>query len=371
MTNAERDTVLTTIAGVNAGQVPLLVGAVEQTTNRVVEEAQRMVSLGADGIVATSQYYAISNAEETGRHIRTVAASVDVPLFVYDVPVRTHFKMPTDLLLELGGKWGGVAGLGAGLFPEGLPPAAAALVASTAVLLAVVVTVTHTALVVILGLVIWFYQRTHPQIGPSVQLWLGTIAGLLVAGMGLSLLYRAFVGGHHHDHSHGHHHHPPHEHHRDHTHPHHEDHGHLHDHSHRHADEHHDHGPPNRVTVRMLLLLGVTGGLVPCPTATIIMLLGIGANVVIGALYAVLVFSLGLALTLMTVGFFALYSRRFAARLMTAPDHNGAPSAHGHWLLNRLIPALSGLAVLALGVALTVHYLHLLRTGRALFAWLQ
>ncbi|MGP9503853.1 dihydrodipicolinate synthase family protein, partial [Specibacter sp. AOP5-B1-6] len=79
LTNDERDTVLTTIAGVNAGQVPLLVGAVEQTTNRVVEEARRMVSLGADGIVATSQYYAISNAEETGRHIRTVAASVDVP----------------------------------------------------------------------------------------------------------------------------------------------------------------------------------------------------------------------------------------------------------------------------------------------------
>lgn len=69
-----------------------------------------MVSLGADGIVATSQYYAISNAEETGRHIRTVAASVDVPLFVYDVPVRTHFKMPTDLLLELG-REGVIAGV--------------------------------------------------------------------------------------------------------------------------------------------------------------------------------------------------------------------------------------------------------------------
>ncbi|MCL4838464.1 MAG: hypothetical protein KJ058_10930 [Thermoanaerobaculia bacterium] len=45
--------------------------------------------------------------------------------------------LSVHLLLELGGKWGGAAGLGAGLFPEGLPPAAAALVASTAVLLAV------------------------------------------------------------------------------------------------------------------------------------------------------------------------------------------------------------------------------------------
>jgi len=102
LTNDERDTVLRTIVGVNAGQVPVLAGAVEQTTNRVIEEAARAVSLGADGIVATSQYYAISNAEENGRHFRAVAASVDVPVFAYDVPVRTHFKLPLDLLLELG-----------------------------------------------------------------------------------------------------------------------------------------------------------------------------------------------------------------------------------------------------------------------------
>ncbi|WP_113716753.1 dihydrodipicolinate synthase family protein [Arthrobacter dokdonensis] len=110
LTNDERDTVLRTIVGVNAGQVPVLAGAVEQTTNRVVEEAARAVSLGADGIVATSQYYAISNAEENGRHFRAVAASVDVPVFAYDVPVRTHFKLPTDLLVELG-REGVIAGV--------------------------------------------------------------------------------------------------------------------------------------------------------------------------------------------------------------------------------------------------------------------
>ncbi|WP_125610212.1 dihydrodipicolinate synthase family protein [Specibacter cremeus] len=102
MTNAERDLALRTVAGVNAGQVPLLVGAVEQTTNRVIEEARRVVSLGADGVVVTSQYYAVSNAEENARHFRAVAASVDVPVFAYDVPVRTHFKLPVDLLVELG-----------------------------------------------------------------------------------------------------------------------------------------------------------------------------------------------------------------------------------------------------------------------------
>ncbi|MEO5778521.1 MULTISPECIES: dihydrodipicolinate synthase family protein [Arthrobacter] len=102
MTNAERDTVVTTVAGVNAGQVPVIVGAVEQTTNRVIEEARRVISLGADAIVATSLYYAISNAQENNTHFRSIHAAVDVPMFAYDVPVRTHFKLPTDLLVELG-----------------------------------------------------------------------------------------------------------------------------------------------------------------------------------------------------------------------------------------------------------------------------
>ncbi|MBE4717994.1 dihydrodipicolinate synthase family protein [Pseudarthrobacter sp. AB1] len=110
MTNSERDLVVQTVAGVNAGQVPVIVGAVEQTTNRVIEEAKRVIALGADSIVATSLYYAISNAQENGTHFRSIAAAVDVPVFAYDVPVRTHFKLPTDLLVELG-REGVIAGV--------------------------------------------------------------------------------------------------------------------------------------------------------------------------------------------------------------------------------------------------------------------
>ncbi|MBP3043642.1 dihydrodipicolinate synthase family protein [Arthrobacter jiangjiafuii] len=102
LTNDERELVVTTIAGVNAGQVPLIVGACEQTTARVIEEGARMVRLGADALVVTSQFYAISDARETDTHFRSIHAALDVPLFAYDVPVRTHFKLPLDLLLQLG-----------------------------------------------------------------------------------------------------------------------------------------------------------------------------------------------------------------------------------------------------------------------------
>lgn len=102
LTNAERELVVRTIAEANAGAVPLVVGANEQTPARVVEEARRMADLGADALVVTSMYYAIGNAEETEAHFRTVASAVSLPVFAYDVPVRTHFKLPTELLVRLG-----------------------------------------------------------------------------------------------------------------------------------------------------------------------------------------------------------------------------------------------------------------------------
>ena len=114
MTNAERDLVVSTIAEANAAAgakaVPLIVGANEQTTNRVIDEAKRVIDLGADAIVATSMYYAIGNADETETHFRSIHAAVDVPVFAYDVPVRTHFKLPTDLLVRLG-REGVIAGV--------------------------------------------------------------------------------------------------------------------------------------------------------------------------------------------------------------------------------------------------------------------
>lgn len=102
LTNDERDLVVRTIAAANASQVPLIVGANEQTTNRVIEEGRRMVDLGADALVVTSQYYAISNTAETETHFRDIHAALDVPIFAYDVPVRTHFKLGLDLLVRLG-----------------------------------------------------------------------------------------------------------------------------------------------------------------------------------------------------------------------------------------------------------------------------
>ncbi|MBN1490578.1 MAG: hypothetical protein JXA69_11730 [Phycisphaerae bacterium] len=253
-----------------------------------------------------------------------------------------------------------------------------------AVILALIVTVTHSALVIVVGLV---FLIISPEAGSTLQLWLGVAAGAIIVGMGGWLTFRAITGrlhshvhSHDHDHVHSHedahellvpkphgwrgwlrtlfsHSHPPV---RTHT------HSHTHDHSHAPAHEHRSHAgaaEPDaaRLTIRLLLWLGVSGGIVPCPAATWMMLAAVAQNRVPAGLFAVGTFSLGLALTLMAVGFLALSSRRFADRLM------GQESSR-RWLLG-ILPALGGAAVMLLGGALVSHYAFALLYNRPLIPW--
>lgn len=267
-----------------------------------------------------------------------------------------------------------------------------------ALVLAIIVTVTHTALVVALGVVVYAYQQSNPRLGPMLQLWLGLAAGVMVAGMGLLLVWRALTGRiAEHDHlepgtdqqswfrrlfTHSHPQVPAglscasdmvdHDYTHVHAHPHNHAHAHAHTHGHEHThaadrecDDAFNHAAKEgdrrrsndgRMTFRSLLALGIAGGIVPCPTATIILLLGIGADVVAGALYAIVVFSLGLALTLMLIGVAALTSRKYASRLMANSNREGELTTTGRQVLLQIVPALSGLAVILLGTAIAVHY---------------
>src|SRR5699024_5942254 len=117
-----RDLVLETAIEAAAGRVPVLVGISEQTTVRVLAEADRLLAIGGDAAVVTTPFYALSDAAEVERHLRTGADHIDGPLFAYDVPVRTQMKMPFDGLVRRGqggvlrgALFGGAAGIVPGL----------------------------------------------------------------------------------------------------------------------------------------------------------------------------------------------------------------------------------------------------------------
>ena len=103
LTDEQRESVVTAIAKRTDGRVPMLVGCMEQTAPRVIQQAHRAVAAGAAGIVVTAPFYALNSAAEIADHFRMVAAAVDVPVFAYDVPVRLGgLKLAPEMMVALG-----------------------------------------------------------------------------------------------------------------------------------------------------------------------------------------------------------------------------------------------------------------------------
>ncbi|MGX1269019.1 ABC-type nickel/cobalt efflux system permease component RcnA [Streptomyces phaeoluteigriseus] len=248
--------------------------------------------------------------------------------------------------------------------------------------LAASVTVTHTLGVVALGLLV----TAGSAAAPSVVAWLGLASGALVLFAGATLVRRAW---HHRGHGpgpgHPHPHEPvrpparqpalvgaPAEHpHRVHEHPRDHDHSHDHDHpGHAHPRGHdHDHDPgrdhghthththggvphshPTAPTLRGTILLGFAGGLVPSPSAVVVLVGAAALGHAWFGLLLVVAYGAGLALTLTAAGFAVVRLGAGAARLLDrGPRWTGRPAVA---LVRRNLPLWSALVVVALGVGL-------------------
>lgn len=157
---------------------------------------------------------------------------------------------------------------------------------------------------------------------------------------------------HHHPHSHSHDDNHTHAH----AHPQTHDHGHAHDHphAHPHALVHthggHTHSHPTAPTLRGTILLGFAGGLVPSPSAVVVLVGAAALGQAWFGLLLVVAYGAGLALTLTAAGFAVVRLGSVAGRLL---DRNPAgPARPAAALLRRTIPLASALAVLLLGAGL-------------------
>ncbi|MGW1376420.1 dihydrodipicolinate synthase family protein [Streptomyces sp. NPDC002446] len=101
LTDAQRGTVLETVLKAADGRVPVLAGAIDTTTPRVLDHARAAADLGADALVATAPFYTRTHPREIAAHFRHLRAAVDLPLFAYDIPMAVHGKLPPGLVREL------------------------------------------------------------------------------------------------------------------------------------------------------------------------------------------------------------------------------------------------------------------------------
>jgi nickel/cobalt transporter (NicO) family protein len=179
-----------------------------------------------------------------------------------------------------------------------------------AAVLGLIVTITHTIGVFALGLVtLALSQFVVPD---RLYPWLNLASGALVVGIGASVLRARWRQRQGHAHAH-------------------------------HRHHHHEHDLATGPNARSLLAVGVSGGLLPCPSALVVLLAAISLHRVAFGLLLILAFSAGLALTITGIGLVAVLARRTFRRL----------SLDGP--LVRLLPAASVLVILAAGLAMTVR----------------
>jgi len=188
-----------------------------------------------------------------------------------------------------------------------------------AVLLGATVTATHTAGVFGLGLVTLLLSRfiVPEQLYP----WLTLVSGLLVVAVGAAVLRQRARARHDHVH-------------------------HAHDHD---SHERHEHGPHDhrhdhpQVERGGIVGVGIAAGLLPCPSALVVLLSALALHRIGFGFALIVAFSLGLAATITGIGLVAVLARRVFSRV----------SLDGP--LVRMLPALSAVVILLVGVALTVR----------------
>jgi ABC-type nickel/cobalt efflux system permease component RcnA len=177
-----------------------------------------------------------------------------------------------------------------------------------AALLGLITTATHTAGVFALGgVTLLLSQWIVPD---RLYPWLDLSAGLMVVGVGAFVL--ASRARHAHAHHHGHHHH------------------------------HHEHEHGAR---RSLVAVGISGGLLPCPSALVVLLAAISLHRVAFGMLLVLAFSLGLAVAITCVGLVAVLAKRAFARF------------DGRGRLLAVLPAVSAFVIVVAGVAMVARAL--------------
>ncbi|ECE3711554.1 nickel/cobalt efflux protein RcnA [Salmonella enterica subsp. enterica serovar 47:z4,z23:-] len=226
-----------------------------------------------------------------------------------------------------------------------------------AVMLGLAATLSHTAIVWLIALGGMYLSRAFTA--QSVEPWLQLISAIIILSTACWMFWRTWrgeqqwlAGNHHHDHHHDH------------------DHDHGHDHDHDHDHDHHGHIHPEGATSKayqdaherahaadiqrrfdgqtvtngQILLFGLTGGLIPCPAAITVLLICIQLKAFTLGATMVLSFSLGLALTLVTVGVGAAISVQQAAKRWS-----------GFSTLARRAPYFSSILIGLVGVYMGIH----------------
>ena len=192
-------------------------------------------------------------------------------------------------------------------------------------LLGLVVTASHMAGVYLLGIATLYASRyiVPDQLYP----WLGAISGLSVAGIGIIVFLRHWTGES-------------------------GDHSHVSGENHSHwfsfkskvtASSGESATPGRPLSLRELCILGITGGIVPCPAALVVLLSAFSLHRIGFGLFLITAFSAGLAFVLVMAGLLVVYAKRAVSSRVNFESR-----------LVRRLPLVSSAFMIAMGIGLVL-----------------
>jgi 4-hydroxy-tetrahydrodipicolinate synthase len=89
------------VAHAAAPGAPVIAGSGSNDTRHAIALTERAAAAGVDGALVVAPYYNRPNRRGLIAHFKAVANATDLPLVLYNIPVRTGVDMPNDLLAEL------------------------------------------------------------------------------------------------------------------------------------------------------------------------------------------------------------------------------------------------------------------------------
>ncbi|MDQ6797999.1 MAG: nickel transporter [Actinomycetota bacterium] len=201
--------------------------------------------------------------------------------------------------------------------------------------IALTVTTTHTIGVLVLGVLL---SASTTLASESIYPWLGLTSGAMLAAVGFNLMRRAWKGRRGHDgHAHGH--------------------SHSHEHGHSHEPGHsHSHGPDpdsqdGPMSRRTLVAMGVAGGMVPSPSALVVLLGAIALGRAWFGVVLVVGYGVGMALTLTAAGLVLVRARRILDRRAKTSSTRSSRLAG----LARAMPAVTAMVIVVVGLFLAAQ----------------
>ena len=276
---------------------------------------------------------------QTAHCLATILQAGQLKTFMFTPNNKTFSLVPGgfsgELVLAIAGAflWGAMHSLtpghgktlvGAYLMGERATP-------KHALILAMTTTITHTLGVFALGLVALFAAKyvLPEQLYP----WFSLASGVMVVAIGLSLFRNRMASPKqppdYHPHTHEH-----------------------HPHTHEHDNHHHDHHHPidKGVSISSLLALGISGGLLPCPAALVLLLGAIAVHKTALGLILVICFSLGLSAVLTGLGLLLVYAKTWFKRVPSSPRF-GKISPR----FVKALPALSAIGITLIGTGISTQ----------------